>query len=654
MRNSETAIKWAGITLGVLLLLVGLAVSAACWYMDYPVIGSIIAVILMLASYVYTSTKAYAYRYMFPGLLAIAVFVVAPLIYTFYLSFTNYGGKNLKEYEIVRTQLLSKLYKKGGDSYNIAVLPVENNQYRLLLTKIPSAVDASIGDSEDSASKASSENQDVSMDFSAEVDAAPQEPIETSAAADTTLGQDVFADSGVDVSKEMATQKLPQFITPPFALDKLTKEISLVLQPVDSVPEIAANSELAKIVDAAVCSEVLYLEKTSYMKPALCSGFDPLNENAEITEAQTAYDAVAQALQDQQSKLQLDDKIKTGLSLLSLGEEGKPADLRKEGTDSFKFAQFAKRFEAKGQVQLVDHASERVIEPNFSTGFWKDSKTGKDISTQAGVEGSDPEMTGFRVGIGFGNYTKTLLDKDVGSVFLKIFGWNIIFSLLSVLFTLALGCLLAVVTNWESLRGRGLYRALLFLPYAVPGFISILVFKGMFRDSGEINLILNLMSFGSINWGGTPLGAKAMLLLINTWLGYPYMMLLCQALIKAISADLYEASALAGAGPITNFFKITAPLIVRPIMPLLVASFAFNFNNFVLVQLLTAGRPDFLNSSINAGETDLLVTFTYKLAFESGANYGLAAAISTIIFVLVVIMSIINMKITDADKVDQR
>jgi maltose/maltodextrin transport system permease protein len=124
------------------------------------------------------------------------------------------------------------------------------------------------------------------------------------------------------------------------------------------------------------------------------------------------------------------------------------------------------------------------------------------------------------------------------------------------------------------------------------------------------------------------------------------MMVVCMGLIKAIPSDLYEASALAGAGPLDNFFRITMPLIIKPLTPLMVASFAFNFNNFVLISLLTGGRPDFLDTKVPAGTTDLLVSYTYRIAFEdSGQNFGLAAAISTMIFVLVAVLAIVNMRL---------
>ncbi|MBC7618632.1 MAG: ABC transporter permease subunit, partial [Candidatus Saccharibacteria bacterium] len=208
--------------------------------------------------------------------------------------------------------------------------------------------------------------------------------------------------------------------------------------------------------------------------------------------------------------------------------------------------------------------------------------------------------------------------------------------------------------NWEALKYRTLYRTLLFLPYAVPGFISILVFKGLFNQNfGEINAILDAVFGVRPNWFADPTLAKAMILIVNTWLGYPYIMVLCTGLIKSIPADLYEASAIAGAKPLTNFFRITAPLIIKPLTPLLISAFAFNFNTFVLISLLTDGRPDILNTKLPAGTTDILVSYTYRIAFtDAGANFGLAAAISTVIFFLVAILSLLNLKMTQSN--DQR
>jgi maltose/maltodextrin transport system permease protein len=255
---------------------------------------------------------------------------------------------------------------------------------------------------------------------------------------------------------------------------------------------------------------------------------------------------------------------------------------------------------------------------------------------------------GFKVNIGFANYSRMLLDADFRGPFVSIFIWTVIFSGLTVLFSTALGMTLAVVLEWQNLKYRALYRTLLFLPYAVPGFISILVFKGLFNQNfGEINGILNALFGVRPAWFADPLLAKVMIVIVNTWLGYPYIMILCTGLIKAIPADLYEASAIAGAKPLTNFFKITVPLIAKPLTPLLISAFAFNFNNFVLISLLTDGRPDYLNTKLPAGTTDILVSYTYRIAFtDSGQNFGLAAAISTLIFVMVAVMALVQLKIT--------
>ncbi len=126
------------------------------------------------------------------------------------------------------------------------------------------------------------------------------------------------------------------------------------------------------------------------------------------------------------------------------------------------------------------------------------------------------------------------------------------------------------------------------------------------------------------------------------------LMILCMGLLKAIPDDLYEASAMDGAGPFQNFFKITLPLLIKPLTPLMIASFAFNFNNFVLIQLLTNGGPDRLGTTTPAGYTDLLVSYTYRIAFEGGGgqDFGLAAAIATLIFLLVGALAIVNLKAT--------
>lgn len=273
--------------------------------------------------------------------------------------------------------------------------------------------------------------------------------------------------------------------------------------------------------------------------------------------------------------------------------------------------------------------------PNRDTGFFENAQ-GQRL------------QPGFKVGVGWANYARLFGDADMRGPFVSIFIWTVAFAALTVLFSTAIGMSLAVVLNWEALRFRTVYRTLLFLPYAVPGFISILVFKGLFNQNfGEINAILDALFGIKPAWFADPNLARAMLLIVNTWLGYPYVMVLCTGLIKAIPADLYEASALAGASPWTNFWRITAPLVAKPLTPLLISAFAYNFNNFVLISLLTDGRPDYLNTKLPAGTNDILVSYTYRIAFtDAGQNFGLAAAVSTVIFFFVALMSLANLRLT--------
>ena len=461
-----------------------------------------------LALYVYSSARTLAWRYLFPGVIGILVFVAFPLFYTLQIGFTNYSASNLLSFERARAYLLDQTTVDEDQTLNFTLHP-EGPALRLLLT----APDGS--------------------------------------AANT------------------------RFISPPLTLSKTSNQRPSVAMQVLA----AAAPTLA---------------------PALS-----------LREVLTYRDALLGL------KLELPDRRL--LSYAGVREFGVIEPLWQSNADG----------------SLTQLASGTIYHPNQASGFFENPQ-------------HERIQPGFPVGIGWANYTRMLFDDDVRGPFISIFIWTLVFSALTVLFATALGMTLAVLLNWEALRYRTLYRTLLFLPYAVPGFISILIFKGLFNQNfGEINAILDAVLGIRPAWFAEPTLAKAMLLLVNTWLGYPYIMVLCTGLIKAIPGDLYEASAIAGAKPLTNFFRITAPLIARPLTPLLISSFAFNFNNFVLISLLTDGRPDYLNTKLPAGTTDILVSYTYRIAFtDAGANFGLAAAISTLIFCIVALLSLANLKLS--------
>lgn len=297
------------------------------------------------------------------------------------------------------------------------------------------------------------------------------------------------------------------------------------------------------------------------------------------------------------------------------------------------FQQLHPAFEATADGGLRDRASGTLYRPDRSIGFFL-------------AEGGGRLQPGFQVGVGLQHYLAVFGESRFREPFVAVFAWTVIFAGLSVAGAAALGLLLAVLFQWEALRFKAAYRLVLFLPYAVPGFISILVFKGLFNQNlGEINLILNHFFGIRPAWFSDPTLARTMLLMVNIWLGFPYMMVLCSGLIQSIPGDLGEASAVLGAGPWTHFRRVTLPLILRPLTPLLISAFAFNFNNFVLISLLTGGRPDHLDSTLPAGTTDILVSYTWRIAFQdSGQQFGLAAAVSTIIFLMVAGLTVLQLR----------
>lgn len=303
----------------------------------------------------------------------------------------------------------------------------------------------------------------------------------------------------------------------------------------------------------------------------------------------------------------------------------------------------AQRYAAIDADQLSDLRDGGIVTADHAAGVWRDARG----------QALEP---GFRTTVGLANYTRIFGDSSFFEPFVRVFIWTVSFASLNTLLTFSLGLFFAVALSWPALKGRGAYRLALFLPYAVPAFISIPVFRGLFNENlGEINLVLDLLFGVRPGWFSDATLARAMVLTVNTWLGYPYMMILAMGLLKAIPEDLYEASALAGAGPVTNLFRITLPLIARPMAPLLVASFAANFNNLTLIALLTEGAPDYLDTQVPVGATDLLASYTYRIAFnDGGQNYALACAISSIVFVIVALLAYVNLRFFGGAKAARR
>ena len=324
------------------------------------------------------------------------------------------------------------------------------------------------------------------------------------------------------------------------------------------------------------------------------------------------------------------------------------------------------KFRTRSQLYVYDGEAETIT----------DQRTGVVYTAVEGIftaENGDEIYPGYRVNIGLRNYIDLIKNPQVSGPFAMVFGWTFVFATLTVLLNFAFGLTTAILLNDPFLRFRTLYRILMILPYALPAFITILVWRGMLNQhfgvinklivsaAATIDYVVNYIAIHAFNttaivfgdvakipWLSNGMWAKASVLLLNLWLGYPYMMLISLGALQSIPASLYEAARVDGASWWQRFWKITLPLLMMPLAPLLVGAFAFNFNNFTLIWLLTEGRPAIAGAVTPAGQTDILISYTYRLAFEGarGNQMGLAAAVAVMIFVIIATISAFNFRMT--------
>lgn len=246
---------------------------------------------------------------------------------------------------------------------------------------------------------------------------------------------------------------------------------------------------------------------------------------------------------------------------------------------------------------------------------------------------------GWPVTIGFENFQRMLTDSRISSALLQAGAWTFAFAFLSVATTFFLGLFLAMTFNHPAVRGRTLIRSLLILPYAFPGFLAALVWRGMLNNPyGFINS--TILGGADIPWLTEEWLARFSIIAVNLWLGFPYMFLIATGALQAVPGDVYEAAKIDGAKPFRQFRSITLPLLMISVAPLLIASFSFNFNNFNLIYFVTEGGPNIPGHPLALGETDILISVVYKVAVVAGTKqYGLAAAMSILIFVIVGLVS---------------
>jgi arabinogalactan oligomer/maltooligosaccharide transport system permease protein len=247
---------------------------------------------------------------------------------------------------------------------------------------------------------------------------------------------------------------------------------------------------------------------------------------------------------------------------------------------------------------------------------------------------------GWKTHVGLQNFQTILTDPLVRDPFVRVFIWTFAYAFLSVVIQFAIGLFLAITLNKPDLKLRRIQRSLLVLPFAIPAFLAVLVWQGLLNDEfGIVNQTLRT----DIPWLFDSTWAKVSCILVNVWIGFPYWFLVCTAALQAVPEELREAARVDGAGGVQVFRKVTLPLLLVATAPLLIASFAFNFNLFNNIYFLTGGGPYEVSQTV-AGSTDILISYTYKIAFQAGggAQYGLAAAVSIFIFFIVAGISAIS------------
>lgn len=256
--------------------------------------------------------------------------------------------------------------------------------------------------------------------------------------------------------------------------------------------------------------------------------------------------------------------------------------------------------------------------------------------------------------IGFSNFTNIFTLSSYRDTFVKVFSWTVIWTVLATTLQITLGILTAVVANQKFVKFRRVFGVIFLLPWAVPAFITIMSFSNMFNDTaGAINTqvipLLNNLPFvdiGNIAWKTDPFWTKTAIILIQGWLGFPYIYVMVSGILQSISEDLYEAAKMDGANAIQRFRNITLPAIFLVAAPTFVTQYTGNFNNFSMIYLFNEGGPGSLGG--NAGSTDILISWIYKLTTGGSPQYSIASALTLIISFVVTSISLLVFKKTNA------
>lgn len=256
--------------------------------------------------------------------------------------------------------------------------------------------------------------------------------------------------------------------------------------------------------------------------------------------------------------------------------------------------------------------------------------------------------------VGVKNFFSIFFLSSYRATFGAVFSWTVIWTICASTLQIVLGVLTAVVANQQFIKGKRWFGVIFLLPWAVPAFITIMSFSNIFNDSiGAINTqvipMLNHLPFvdiGAVAWKTDPFWTKVAIIMIQGWLGFPYIYVMTTGILQSIPEELYEAAKIDGANAIQRFKSITMPMILFVAAPIFVTQYTGNFNNFSMIYLFNNGGPGSVGGG--AGSTDILISWIYKLTTGNAPQYSVAAAVTLIISFIVISISLIVFKKTNA------
>ena len=250
--------------------------------------------------------------------------------------------------------------------------------------------------------------------------------------------------------------------------------------------------------------------------------------------------------------------------------------------------------------------------------------------------------------VGFTNFKNLFSNGGMtitfGYAFRRILIWTLVWAFFATFLNYFLGIILAMLINKKGVKFKAFYRTLFVLAIAVPQFVSLLVMKNVLAEAGPVNVLLQELGWISapLPFFTDPMWARMTIIAVNLWIGIPYTMLIVSGILMNIPDDLYEAARIDGASPFVMFRKITMPYVLFVTTPYLITQLVGNINNFNVIYFLTGGTPATLDY-YQAGKTDLLVTWLYKLTVNS-RDYSYAATIGILVFIICSLLSLITFR----------